>query len=155
MHNLIFNDTQIVAQLDSRQGGYCYLEIPASLINSLEKGRKSRFICTLNDSVKFQCGLSHLGNGNFFIILSKDRRKQANIEIGDRVSFHLRIDPNPLGVAIPEMLEVLLSQDNGLNAMWNELTDGKKRSVIYAVNRIKNVDLQVRRSIELIQKAHS
>ena len=155
MHNLIFNDTQIVAQLDARQGGYCYLEIPASLINSLEKGRKSRFICTLNDSVKFQCGLSHLGNGNFFIILSKDRRKQANIEIGDRVSFHLCIDPNPLGVAIPEMLEVLLSQDNGLNAMWNELTDGKKRSVIYAVNRIKNVDLQVRRSIELIQKAHS
>ena len=154
MDKVVYSDSQEVRQLEERQGGYMYLEIPADVVNSLEKGKKSRFICTVKESVSFQCGLSHLGNGNFFIILSKDRRTKAQIALGDTVPFVLQLDPNPLGAEIPESLEVLLNQDEDLKEIWDTLTDGKKRSVIHAVSRIKSIDLQISRSIEFIQQLH-
>ena len=59
------------------------------------------------------------------------------------MSFEIYEDPNPLGVEVPEVLDVLLVQDDQLKAIYDKLTDGKKRSLIYSINKVKNVDLQV------------
>lgn len=152
MPNILLTDTQIIDQLEARRGGYFYLKIYASFVNSLEKGKHTRLICQL-DTLEFQCGLNHMGDGNYFIIISKKNMDRVGKSKGDSIAFELRLDPNPLGVAIPEVLEVLLEQDDDLKEQWDSLTDGKKRGTIHAINRIKNIDLQVSRAIELIGAA--
>ena len=149
-----YSAEQEIGQLEKRKGGYFFLKIDAEIVNQFEQQKKTRLICTLDHQLEFQCGLNHLGDGNFFIILSKKNLSSIGKELGDTIHFHLRKDPNPLGVAIPEVLEVLLEQDEELKAIFEKLTAGKKRNIIHQMNRIKNIDLQISRTEELIRTAN-
>jgi uncharacterized protein YdeI (YjbR/CyaY-like superfamily) len=75
-------------------------------------------------------------------------------KIGDKLKFELVQDPNPLGVAIPEVLEILIAQDEDLNSRFTKLTLGKKRSIIHQMNKIKDIDKQISKTIELINNAN-
>ncbi len=149
-----YHGEQVIGQLEPRKGAYFFLRIDADIVAQFERQRKTRFICTLDNTVEYQCGLNHLGDGNFFIILSKKNLAKVSKSLGDSISFHLREDPNPLGVAVPEVLEVLLAQDAQLKETFDKLTLGKKRNVIHQMKGIKDLDLQIERTIELIQTAH-
>lgn len=145
---------QQIEQLEKRKGGYFYLTIDSSIVDQFENKRKTRFICKLDNKVAFQCGLNHLGDGNFFIILSKKNLSDIGKQLGDRIRFHLEEDPNPLGVDMPEVLSVLLEQDDALKETFSKLTLGKQRSIIHQMNRIKDIDKQVAKSIDLINNAN-
>ena len=60
----------------------------------------------------------------------------------------MKEDPNSLGVDIPETVEVLLDQDADLHQKFNKLTLGKQRSIIHQVNRVKNIDRQITKTID-------
>jgi Domain of unknown function (DUF1905)/Bacteriocin-protection, YdeI or OmpD-Associated len=141
---------KIIQQLEKQKGGYFYLKIDAEVINQLKNKSKTRIICTLDEKVSFQCGLNHLGDGNFFIILSKKNLQLAEKTLGSTVSFTLEEDPNPLGVDMPEVMEAIFDQDQILKAAFERLTDGKKRSIVYTILKIKDVDKQIQKTIELI-----
>ena len=145
-----FEDRQVIKQLGKDRGSYFHVVIAAEDINRFPKKRHTRFICTLEDTLSFQCGLNHLGDGNFFIILNSKRLKEVGKRSGDTIYFHLTEDPNPLGVAMPEVLEVLLEQDKRLKVIFDSLTMGKKRHVIHSMNKIKDIDKKVNKATELI-----
>ncbi|MFD1256470.1 DUF1905 domain-containing protein [Mucilaginibacter terrae] len=135
--------TQIIKQLEKRKGGYYYLIIEADIVNVFEKKRHTRLICTIDDQLTYSCGLNHLGDGNFFIILSGKNFKKLNKQLGDPITYEIKEDPNPLGIEIPEVLEAFLTQDEEAQSIFNNLTDGKKRSIIHTINKIKDIDKQV------------
>ncbi len=149
----VYNSQQIIGQLEKRKGGYFFLKIDADLVNELPNKRQTRFLCTLEKKVTFQCGLNHLGDGNFFIILSAKNLETVQKQLGDAIDFELREDPNPLGVEMPEILDVLLEQDENLKAIFESLTTGKKRNVIHQIIKIKDVDKQIQKSIRLIHES--
>jgi len=141
---------QEIRQLEPRKGAYFYFELEADLVLSLEKQRNSRLICEIG-KVAWSCGLNHLGNGNFFIIISKKNLAAAGLRVGDVVDFKVLLDPNPLGVGVPEFLTALLAQDQAASHIWENLTDGKKRSLIYSTGKIKNLDLAVEKTIDFLE----
>lgn len=147
-----FEFTTRIAQLAQNRGAYFYLELSADTINQFEKKRHTRLICEIDNKVTYSCGLNHLGNGNFFIILSKKNMKPLGKTVGEEVVFKIYEDPNPLGVAVPEVLQVLLDQDPDAKAIYEGATDGLKRSLIYYIKDIKDVDLQVKRILETLEK---
>ncbi|MEM6343356.1 MAG: YdeI/OmpD-associated family protein [Bacteroidota bacterium] len=146
-----FRFEQNIGQLEKRKGGYYFLKIDADTVNQFEKKRSTRLVCTLDDQLTYSCGLNHLGDGNFFIILSAKNLKKIGKELGDPTSFEIKEDPNPLGVAVPEVLDVLLQQDPEAKAIYDKITDGKKRSLIYTIMKIKDIDKQIQTSLEFLQ----
>ena len=140
---MTFSFQQAIKKLEARKGGYFYLTIPAEVVNQYERKRATRLICTIDDKVAYSCGLNHLGNGDFFIIVSTARFKKLKKELGDTVTFTIHPDPNPLGVEVPEVLQVYLAQEPTAKTTYDQLTDGKKRSLIFTIQKVKNVDLQV------------
>jgi hypothetical protein len=148
-----FKSHQTIGQLEKRKGGYFFLKIDADIINQFQNKRHTRFLCTLEDSLTFQCGLNHLGDGNFFIILSNSNLANVQKKLGDEIHFELNEDPNPLGVDMPEVLEVLIEQDEHLKTIFESLTPGKKRNIIHQISRIKDIDKQIQKSIKLIQES--
>ena len=108
-------------------------------------------MCTIDKKLTFQCGLNHLGDGNFFIILSSKNLKLIDKNLGDSIHFELNEDPNPLGVDIPEILDAVLEQDLELNTIFGKLTLGKKRNVIHAINKIKSLDKQIEKTSKIIR----
>lgn len=136
---MIHKGTQTI----KKNGSYYHLEVAAEIVNQLEKKHKARLICTIDNTVSLNCGLNHLGNGNYYIMVAKRYIKPLQKDKGDLVFYTLEEDPNPLGVAIPEVLEAFLAQDEDGKAIFDQLTDGRKRTLIFSVLRIKNIDKQV------------
>ncbi len=132
-----------IQQLEKRKGGYYYLVVEAGTVNLFERKKSTRLICSVKDKLKFPCGLNHLGDGNFFIIISTKLFKALGKPVGEQVDFEISEDPNPLGVEVPEVLLVLLEQDAATKATYDALTDGKKRSLIHYIKGIKDIDLQI------------
>lgn len=147
-----FTFQQPLRQLEKRKGGYYYLQIDAEVVEQFNKKRATRLKCVIDQKVTYSCGLNHLGDGNFYLIIATRHLKTLDKQLGDLVSFKIYEDPNPLGVEIPEVLSVLLAEDPGLKAIYDTLTDGKKRTLIYTINRVKNVDLQVQKVLTFLEE---
>ena len=145
-----YKSEQIIGQLEKRKGGYFFLKIDAEIVNQFKNKRQTRFICILEKSLTFQCGLNHLGDGNFFIILSAKNLQSVNKSLGENIIYELNEDPNPLGVEMPEVLEAVLEQDETLKVAFESLTLGKKRNVIHQITKIKDIDKQVQKTVKLI-----
>lgn len=145
-----YTSKQIIGQLEKRKGGYYFLKVDAAIVDQFENKRKTRFICTLDNKISIQCGLNHLGDGNFFIIISTKNLKLIGRQPGETIPFELMEDPNPLGIDLPQTLEMLLEQDTELKTRFDKLTDGKKRSIIVQISKIKDIDKQISKTIELI-----
>lgn len=105
-----YKSEQIIQQLEKRKGGYFFLKIDAEIVNQFKNKRQTRFLCTLEKSLTFQCGLNHFGDGNFFIILSTKNLQKTNKKLGDKINYELNEDPNPLGVEMPEVLNATCFQ---------------------------------------------
>ena len=146
-----FRLQQPLRQLEKRKGGYYYLQVAADLVNQFEKKRATRLVCSIDDTVSYSCGLNHLGDGNFFIIIATKHLKKLGKELGDEITAEISEDPNPLGVEIPEVLQVLLAQDEYARKIFDQITDGKKRSLIYATRSIKDIDLQVQKIMSILE----
>ena len=139
-----YRGEQTIKQLEKRKGGYFYLKIDAAIINQFSRKRATRMICTLDGNVSYRCGLNHLGDGNFFVIVAAKYLDALEKEQGDQVYYQIEEDPDQLGVDMPEVLTVFLEQEPELRKVFNKLTDGKKRSLIYQIIKIKDIDMQIR-----------
>lgn len=148
-----FSGKQSIKQLEKRKGGYFYLKIDSKIISQFSKKKATRMICDIDSTVNFRCGLNHLGDGNFYVIVAGKYLKKLNKSLGQQVSYTIKEDPEQLGVDIPEVLIVLLEQDSNLKEIFDNLTDGKKRSLIYGIIRIKDIDKQIKLIIEYLQNA--
>jgi hypothetical protein len=143
---------QAIGQLEKIKGGYFYLTIKAVIINQFERKRHTRLLCHLDEKISYQCGLNHLGDGNFFIIIAGKLLEQLGKKVGSFVHFRIEEDPNPLGVDVPEVLSVLFTQDENLNAIYDKITDGKKRALIFSILKIKDIDKQVQGITDFLAK---
>ncbi len=155
MSEQVFEFEQSIGQLEKQRGGYFYIRIDATLVDNWPKGRHTRLRCKLDDRVEYSCGLNHLGDGNYFIIIAKKCLGAIGKVVGDAVTVCLYPDPNPLGVAVPEVLQVLMDQDHVVKEYFEKISDGKKRSLIYSIIKIKNVDLAVAKVYHFIEQSMS
>ncbi len=109
-----------------------------------------RIICRINNSISFHCGM--LPKGGFrYMMLSKDKIKSLNLEINDEILVEIFPDTSEYGMNICEELqEVLFSDPNG-NSLFDKLTSGKKRSIIYLISKVKNSELRIEKSFVLLE----
>ncbi len=147
----VFSFQQPIRQLARNKGGYFYFEIEKQIVDEFQNGKSTRILCTIDDQITLPCGFNHMGNGNFFLIVANRHLKKLNKVAGDEVTFEIKEDPNPLGVEIPEVLTVLLDQDPQLQQQFDGFTDGRKRTLIHSVNRVKNIDRQVEMAMEFFE----
>lgn len=150
MNPFRFEAKMLLEQLDKRKGGYTYLRIDAMVVDRLSQKNRTRLLCTIDQQLTIHCGLNHLGDGNFFIILGARYLKSLKKKAGDEIHFVIREDPDPLGAPMPEVLEVLLEQEPALKAQFDAFTPGKKRMVIHGILHSKDIDKQVHKATQLI-----
>ena len=130
--------------------GMHYLEIPAQVIEQLGGKLNVRLLCTVNQSLTFQCGMVALGNGNAYISINAKRMKQIGVKFGDEVSVSLEKDKSEYGMDVPEELSALLEQDEEGKRRFDMLPPGKQRYIIYYVSQVKRSQLRIDRAILLI-----
>lgn len=124
--------------------------LPKEVIKELPKGRV-RAKGTFNQAA-FALGVQYKKDGARFFVVSHVLRKAAGIRMGDRVEVKFKL-VDPEKVDLPEELEAVLTQDDeGLKA-WNTIKPGLQRGIIHFITSTKNIDLRIKRAIQLVDRA--
>lgn len=130
--------------------GVNYIYVPDSMVEELGGLKCGRLICTVNKSIKFQCGLVSLGDGAAYVTLNKTRMKQLKLQTGDQVHVQFEKDKSEYGIEMCEELQELLHQDPEGKGRFDQLTPGMQRYIIYYVAQVKSPALRLNRAILLI-----
>jgi uncharacterized protein YdeI (YjbR/CyaY-like superfamily) len=96
-----------------------------------------------------QCALMPYGQG-YFILINKTRVKKLGISVNEEVSLALEKDLSEYGHEVPESFAMLLEEDEEGSKYFHQLTPAKKRSLIYLVGSVKNIDSQLNKGLAIL-----
>lgn len=140
-----------VEELNSNLWKYHTL-VPAEVSMALLDGSKDRrVICTVNNEHSFHCALMPKGDGSYFIMLNKSIREKLNLDTGSKVHISLEKDNSEFGMEIPEEMSVSLESDPEANDIFQTLTPGKQRTLIYMVNGVKSSQKKINKSLVILE----
>lgn len=131
--------------------GTRYLLVPNEIVEKLGGSFSIRLWCTVDEKVKWQCGLVALGTGDAYISINAQRIKQLKGKEGQSFIVDLEIDDSEYGLEVPEELKELLDQDDEGNRRFNLLVAGKRRFIIRHITAVKSSQLRLERAVTLIK----
>ena len=127
-----------------------HIKVPTHIARAFIAAGDKRVICSLNKEVSFQCAIMPAGDDVWFINLNKKIRDQLQLKEGGKVNVVLTKDESEFGLPFPEELRECLDQDPEGKKLFDQLTPGKQRNLIYGVNQVKNTDLRIHRAMTMI-----
>ena len=102
----------------------------------------------LNKAIEFYAAVKRdKASGDFKMMFSKAKQKELNLEIGDEFTLQLFEDTSKYGVDMPEELEAVLLSDYDAYQIFESLTKGKQRSIIYGITRFKGSQNKIDKSL--------
>jgi hypothetical protein len=110
-----------------------------------------RVVCTLQQTETFQCALMPYGDGHFFININNQLRKKLRLNEFDEVLVSLTPDTSKYGLPMPPEFDELLQQDHTGSDLFEALTDGKKRTLLFIIAKPKSPDLRIRNGIVILE----
>lgn len=129
-------------------GKYLIILPRAIVIPFLEKGHsRAQFKASYASNEILFHGALRKRNDNYLLMFSKAKQQELKLEKGEPFTLQLIEDTTKYGVIIPEELQEVLNSDPHATEIFKKLTDGKKRSIIYYVKRIKNSQTKIDKSI--------
>lgn len=126
-----------------------HLEIPPEIAQPFLGGDR-RVICTLPNGEVVHCALMPRGDNRWYIFLNKKLRAQLQANEGDLLSIELQKDESKYGLPVPEELQVLWDQDPEGFAIFESLSPGKQRTLIYWTGTVKNPDKRLTRALVMM-----
>lgn len=96
-------------------------------------------------------GALHLYQGVYLISFGKRYQKALGVFPTDFFELQLFENTTKYGVEVPESLQAVMDSDPEGFALFENLTDGKKRSLIYYVSRFKTSQTQVDKSLLIFE----
>ena len=142
----------ILKTFDENNLGYGpHIVIPEDVFEKMLVVTKNKRIkCTLNNEITVSRAMSPKGDIHY-ILLNKDIVKKLKIDFGDTVSVELQPDVSKYGIDITEEMEEVLFSDPDGNDLFEKLTPGVQRSLIYFINKIKSSQLRIERSFIILE----
>jgi len=127
--------------------------VPEKIIMSfLNKGHK-RVIVKISfkrQEVNFHAALQKF-HGNYYINFNKQNQKKIGLFPSDYFKIQLFEDHSKYGVEMPEELEAVLQSDPKAFGIFESLTDGKKRSLIYYILKIKKPQTRIDKALVITE----
>ncbi len=101
-------------------------------------------------SVSFHAAIQKYHN-NYHITFNKTNQKSVGVFPSDYFTVKLIEDNSKYGVEIPEEFEAVLQSDPEAFEIFESLTDGKKRSLIYYILKIKKSQIRIDKALIITQ----
>ncbi len=131
-----------------------HIKIPEVHIQYLTKKNIKRVFCTLNGRLTFPAGIMSAANGIRFININKQRREKLKLKEGDTVKVSLVADRTRYGHDFPEEFKAVLEDDPEGKSLFDNLTQGKQRSLVYLIGKIKSEEIRIEKSLIILRHLH-
>lgn len=126
--------------------------LPKISISDFIKGNHKRVkvLATFeNKRIEFYAALKKEKTGLYRIYFSKAKQKDLGVFTNDYFKLQVFEDTTKYGVEMSEELEAVLLSDFEAYTIFEHLTPGKQRSIIYAIQRYKSPQTRVDKAIIL------
>jgi hypothetical protein len=128
-----------------------HIKVPDAIAKGFIEGNDRRVVCTLNETVEFQCALMPQGERGFFILVNKKIRDQLKLKEGMTVQVSLKKDESEYGLPMPEELKELMELDTEGHRLFHALTSGKQRNLLFIIGSAKTTDTRLKRAVVVIE----
>ena len=122
------------------------VDVPAQVSTALKKKGYIPVRGTLNGHA-FRTGLVSLGGGRHRLFINGQMRKDAGVDVGDRIDVVLDYDPEPRRVPVPQQLTDALDADPAARGAWEALTPSRRKEILAYLNSLKRED-SLQRNVE-------
>jgi Bacteriocin-protection, YdeI or OmpD-Associated/Domain of unknown function (DUF1905) len=114
------------------------------------KGEK-RLLCSINN-VSFHCAVINHKTGGYYINIGLATLKKIGVKEGMKVKPIFSIDKSKHQFKAVKEFEEVLKTDAEAKSVFNSLTDGGKRSLLYLVSQPKSVDKRIERALLIAER---
>ena len=134
------------------RGGSHYFPIPEKVALQILEDFGKRIVCASKGRNSLHCALLRSNDLGYYIMLGKKSRELIQVEFGDELEVVISKDESQYQALVPEELQVVLDTDPEGLEKFEQLTDGKKRSIIHYISTAKQSDTRVNRALKLIER---
>lgn len=132
-----------------------YLFIPKNIFQPFSDAKHSRVKVKAihNDkSIEFYAAISlDKKSGDYKMMFGKRNQKRLGVFQNDYFEMQLFEDTSKYGVEMPEELDAVLLSDFEAFQIFESLTPGKQRSIIYTIIRIKNTQSRIDKALNMCE----
>jgi hypothetical protein len=139
----------IIQKFDS---GMHYFLVDERDIKKHLKLNDRRCICNVNNSIDFHCAIMKKKEGSYYINLGLKIIKSLKLKLGDSVNATFKEDGTEYKFEFSEELFEVLKSDLRANKVFESLSDGNKRSLIYLISAVKSSDKKIERALKIAEK---
>ncbi|MEM9361792.1 MAG: YdeI/OmpD-associated family protein [Bacteroidota bacterium] len=102
------------------------------------------------NSIEFYAALLKR-HGKYYMMFSRNNQKALGIYANDYFTMQFFEDTSKYGVEMPEEFEAVLLSDYSAYQIFEGLSSGKKRGIIYMITRYKNSQTRIDKSLLLCE----
>lgn len=125
--------------------------IPEKIAEKFEGKPYPRALCTIKEH-SFHCAFMKSKEQGYYVYLGKKLINDLKLRVGDEVSVGFSSDKSENQAPVIEELKEVLSTDPEAEQIFNSLTPGNQRSLIYLVSLVKSPQKRVDRSLLIAAK---
>lgn len=134
-------------QMDSPIWGF-HLPVPPEIAEDFKQNGIKRVICEVNGKLKIHSAILS-SNGYYYVLINKQNIKQLGLLKDEPVSIILAEDQSKYGMPVAEELQEVFDQEPEAFNFFEQLTPGKQRNLLHLVNKVKNTDSRIRKSLAI------
>lgn len=128
--------------------GYMHIiRVPPDVFHAFEGKKPVRVVVSVAGKASWKAGLMSLGNGGGYISVSKQKIKTSGLAVGKKLPVTLEPDTDKETWPLPPEMDAALAFDDEARAFYEQLTDGKKRSITIFVGQAKSEQIRVDRAL--------
>ncbi|WP_298894493.1 YdeI/OmpD-associated family protein [uncultured Psychroserpens sp.] len=114
--------------------------------------KRVKVVATFKEqSINYHGALIPKKNGLCVMYFSNEKQKALGIFMNDYFEIQLFEDQSKYGVDMPEELDAVLMSDHEAYTIFEALTPGRQRSIIYTIKRYKSTQTKVDKAILLTE----
>jgi uncharacterized protein YdeI (YjbR/CyaY-like superfamily) len=132
--------------------GMHFIMLDNKTVARLTKNGNKRVICKLNGQIEFHCAIMHKKEGGHFINIGLTICKKLKIKAGANVNAVFTVDNSEYQFDMPEELQEVLLSDPEADQIFQSLTKGNQRGLIYLVSVVKSSDKKIERALKMAEK---
>jgi Bacteriocin-protection, YdeI or OmpD-Associated len=133
-------------------GNMHYIALDTKLVDALTVNNNKRALCIINKIIELHCALLRTKENVHYVIISNAICKQLKLKSGSIINCDFSIDELEHQFSMPETLHEVLAADTDAKNIFDNLTDGNKRSLMHLVALVKNTNKQIERALLVAEK---
>jgi hypothetical protein len=136
--------------IDSISTGIVGVLLDAATIKTFV-GKEKRLVCTIKEHT-IHCAIMRNVEHGYYIMLGKPTLKKIGLKLGDKVMASFEKDTTTVQFEENAILNEVLATDTDAKSIFDTLTPGNKRGLIYLVTQLKTEAKQIDRALLIAEK---